>query len=112
MGGCLRAIQLTKRFGRRQVVKGIDILIEPGEIVALLGRNGAGKSTTFQMVAGQTSPDSGDIELNERSILQLPAYARARLWPDVLAARAISISQAVGGRQHWRATRAARIHEK
>ena len=79
MGGCLRAIQLTKRFGRRQVVNGIDVLIEPGEIVALLGRNGAGKSTTFQMIAGQTSPDSGDIELNERSILQLPAYARARL---------------------------------
>jgi lipopolysaccharide export system ATP-binding protein len=79
MGGCLRAIQLTKHFGRRQVVKGVDILVEPGEIVALLGRNGAGKSTTFQMIAGQTSPDSGDIQLDDRSILRLPAYARSRL---------------------------------
>jgi lipopolysaccharide export system ATP-binding protein len=79
MGGCLRAIQLTKHFGRRQVVKGVDILIQPGEIVALLGRNGAGKSTTFQMIAGQTSPDSGDIQLDDRSILRLPAYARSRL---------------------------------
>lgn len=79
MGGYLRAIQLTRRFGSRQVVNGVDILVEPGEIVALLGRNGAGKSTTFQMIAGQTTPGSGDILLDEQSITRLPAYARARL---------------------------------
>ena len=79
LGRCLRAVQLTKQFGRRKVVAGVDILVEPGEVVALLGRNGAGKSTTFQMLAGQASPDSGDIQLDDRSILNLPAHARARL---------------------------------
>ncbi|HVZ22575.1 MAG TPA: LPS export ABC transporter ATP-binding protein [Vicinamibacterales bacterium] len=79
MSAGLRATHLTKHYGARQVVKGIDVLVEPGEIVALLGRNGAGKSTTFQMLAGLASPDSGAIELDGRSIIELPAYKRARL---------------------------------
>lgn len=79
MGRSLHAIQLTRRYGTRLVVKGVDILVEPCEIVALLGRNGAGKSTTFQMIAGQTSSESGDIWLDGQSIGTLAAHVRARL---------------------------------
>lgn len=111
MSGCLRAIQLTRRFGHRHVVKGIDILVEPGEIVALLGPNGAGKSTTFQIIAGQTAPDSGDILIGSHSILELAGYARARLGLTYLPPRTVGLPQTVRRRQHSAAARRARLVE-
>lgn len=52
---------LSKRFGSRTVVQGFSMDVLPGEIVGLLGANGAGKSTTFRMVVGLYRPDAGSI---------------------------------------------------
>ncbi|MHA4874884.1 ATP-binding cassette domain-containing protein, partial [Enterococcus faecium] len=46
--------------------------IAPGEKVALLGRNGAGKSTTFHLISGRIRPSEGDILLNGESVVRLP----------------------------------------
>lgn len=74
----LEALNLRRSFGPREVVKGISLTIARGEVVGLLGRNGAGKSTTFQMIAGLVSPDSGDVRLDGESVASQPLYQRAR----------------------------------
>ncbi len=54
---------LTKRFGQVTAVDGIDLTMRPGEVVALLGQNGAGKSTTIDLALGLAGPTAGTVEL-------------------------------------------------
>jgi lipopolysaccharide export system ATP-binding protein len=70
---------LFKRYGRREVVVGVDLELSRGEIVALFGPNGAGKTTTFYMMVGFVKPDSGTIHLSGADITRLPMHQRARL---------------------------------
>ncbi|MFR0352287.1 ABC transporter ATP-binding protein [Streptomyces sediminimaris] len=53
----------VKNFGAVRAVRGVDLRIEPGETVALLGRNGAGKSTTISLLLGLNEPDEGTVLL-------------------------------------------------
>jgi lipopolysaccharide export system ATP-binding protein len=76
---------LSKRFGSRAVVQGFSMEVLPGEIVGLLGANGAGKSTTFRMVVGLYRPDAGSIIFGDTEVSDLPMYARARLGMGYLA---------------------------
>ncbi len=80
-----RVQALSKRFGSRTVVQGFSMQVEPGEIVGLLGANGAGKSTTFRMVVGLYRPDAGSITFTGKEVGELPMYARARLGMGYLA---------------------------
>jgi lipopolysaccharide export system ATP-binding protein len=75
----LAAFDLVKYYGRRRVVDGVSLHVEPGEVVGLLGANGAGKTTSFYMIIGLEKPDSGRVVLGERDITKLPMYLRARL---------------------------------
>ena len=79
MDGELVAEGLRKRYGPREVVRGVDLSLKRGEIVALFGPNGAGKTTTFYMMVGFIRPTGGRIFLKGREISQLPMYRRARL---------------------------------
>lgn len=73
----LKSENLTKSYNRRMVVKGVDIEVDSGEIVGLLGRNGAGKTTIFQMVTGLIKPDRGSIFLDEKNISRYSSHLRA-----------------------------------
>jgi branched-chain amino acid transport system ATP-binding protein len=75
----LEAIDLVKSFGRLRAVDGFSMNIEPGAVKALIGPNGAGKTTFINLVTGVLSPDSGRIRMDERCLLKLPPYERARL---------------------------------
>ena len=60
---------LRKRFGAVQAVAGVDLAVDSGEVLLLLGQNGAGKSTTLRCLGGILRPDEGEIELDD---LRLP----------------------------------------
>jgi len=62
---------VTKSFGQLQVLKGIDIKIESGEIVAIAGPSGAGKTTLLQIIGTLDKPDAGIITVNNVSVRDL-----------------------------------------
>jgi branched-chain amino acid transport system ATP-binding protein len=70
---------LVARYGAGDVLKGIDISVDEGEIVTLLGSNGAGKSTTLRAISGLVPQITGSIKLDGRSILGLKPEAIVRL---------------------------------
>jgi branched-chain amino acid transport system ATP-binding protein len=70
---------LNAGYGRAQVLFDIDLEVGEGEVVALLGRNGAGKSTTLKAIMGLVEPLSGDIVFDGKSLKLLEPYEIARL---------------------------------
>lgn len=73
----LKAINLAKSFGKRQVVKDVSFAINQGEIVGILGPNGAGKTTCFYMVVGLIRPSKGFIFIDNEDITSLPIDKRS-----------------------------------
>lgn len=55
---------LRKSFGKTEVIRGIDMVVRPGERVGIIGPNGAGKSTLFNLISGRFEPSAGEILLN------------------------------------------------
>ena len=74
----LKAHNLQKFYGKRQVVCDVSIEVNQGEIVGLLGPNGAGKTTTFYMMVGFIQPNAGKVFLEDEDITGLPMYRRAQ----------------------------------
>jgi lipopolysaccharide export system ATP-binding protein len=70
---------LQKTYGGRRVVDGVSFDVNRGEVVGLLGRNGAGKTTSFDMVLGLVKPEKGTIHLDQKPIERLPIHIRSRL---------------------------------
>jgi len=69
-------VQISKSFGSTTVVDGIDLAIADGEFVVLVGPSGCGKTTTLRMIAGLERPTSGDIRIDDTSVVQLPPQKR------------------------------------
>ncbi|MEW8412021.1 MAG: ABC transporter ATP-binding protein [Candidatus Thiodiazotropha sp.] len=64
--------------GQRPILKGVDIVLQPGEMLGLIGPNGAGKSTLLRILAGVIEPDAGELTLDGQGVGSLPHPARAR----------------------------------
>jgi simple sugar transport system ATP-binding protein len=64
----LRLKDIAKNFGAIEALKGIDLTIEPGEAVGLMGDNGAGKSTLVKIIAGNFAPSQGSIEMEGSTV--------------------------------------------
>jgi lipopolysaccharide export system ATP-binding protein len=75
----LEAHGLVKRYSGRTVVNEVSIDIQQRSIVGLLGRNGAGKTTSFRMIMGMITPNGGSVVFEGRNITRFPMYKRARL---------------------------------
>lgn len=74
----LETKNLVKRYGGRTVVDRVSITVGQGEIVGLLGRNGAGKTTSFRMTVGMITPDGGEVTFDGVDVTKMPMYQRAR----------------------------------
>lgn len=60
----IEAHRLTKRYGEKTAVDGLDFTVRPGTVTGFLGPNGAGKSTTMRMIVGLDAPTSGSVRVN------------------------------------------------
>lgn len=72
----VKIVNLTKQFNNIDILKNINIEINQGELITLLGKSGCGKSTTLKLIAGLTNPDSGDILFDGKSVLNLKTQDR------------------------------------
>ena len=70
---------LVKKYSGRTVVNGISVEVGQRTIVGLLGRNGAGKTTSFRMIVGMITPNGGSVFFQDQDVTKLPMYKRARL---------------------------------
>jgi branched-chain amino acid transport system ATP-binding protein len=75
----LHLTDLHTYYGDSHILQGVSLQVNAGEIVALLGRNGVGKTTTINSIIGFVTPRRGRIELNGAQIAGLPAHRIARL---------------------------------
>ena len=109
-------------YGASQILFGVDLMVERGTTVALLGRNGAGKSTTFKAIAGVVPPRSGNVSLNGQDITGLAPYRIARrgigyvpedrqIFPEHSVEDNLTIAAKPGldGQVHWTLDRIWRV---
>ena len=74
----LQMVEICKAFGGNQVLRALSFSLQQGSVTALIGSNGAGKSTALNILSGLIQQDSGRIVLNSKVISDLPAYQRSR----------------------------------
>jgi lipoprotein-releasing system ATP-binding protein len=75
--GMLTARNLTKNYSNLQVLKGVDVTVNKGEIVTIVGSSGAGKSTLLHLLGTLDTPTTGDVFLHNMNITQLEGRALA-----------------------------------
>ena len=75
----LQIISLRKSYRKRPVIRDVSITLGRGEVVALLGPNGSGKTTCFYAIAGLVAPEGGKVIIDGRDVTTLPMYRRAQL---------------------------------
>jgi len=79
MSALLQVKGLKVSYGGINAVKGIDLHVDQGELVALIGANGAGKSSSLKAIAGVLTPSAGEVHFATHSTDKLPAYELVRL---------------------------------
>lgn len=88
----LRLEDVSRRLAGREVVRGLSFILQRGEVLGLLGVNGAGKSTTLAMIAGVLAPTSGVVRVDNVDMAEHPELSRTRigylpesvpLWPEL-----------------------------
>ena len=75
----LKVRNLRKSYRKRPVIRDVSLEVTRGEVVALLGPNGSGKTTCFYSVAGLAMPDGGQVTIDGRDVTNYPMYRRAKL---------------------------------
>ena len=89
----LKSVNLHKSFGKRHIVRGVTIQVEPGRIVGLLGPNGAGKTTCFYMIVGLISVGDGQIFVDDIDVTHEPVNVPRRTRRGLSATGCINIPQ-------------------
>lgn len=74
----LRVHKLRKSYRKRPVIRDVTLELNRGEVVALLGPNGSGKTTSFYCIAGLITPDGGRVTIDGQDVTLFPMYRRAR----------------------------------
>jgi branched-chain amino acid transport system ATP-binding protein len=82
MSAALRLCDVTRHFGRIEIIRGVTLAVARGECHAITGPNGAGKSTLFNLISGRLPVTSGAIELAGKSIVDLAPHEIGRPGPS------------------------------
>jgi simple sugar transport system ATP-binding protein len=107
---------INKRYGAVQALDSVDLAINKGEILCLVGENGSGKSTLIKIISGVVEPDSGEIVIDGKSYKKLNAFESMKsgiqviyqdlsLFPNLSVAENISLNQRIEKREkfvNWR----------
>tara|TARA_Y100000591_G_C21789727_1_gene675884 strand:+ start:421 stop:1197 length:777 start_codon:yes stop_codon:yes gene_type:complete len=72
----LKLDKISIKFGRKTILDNLDLKLNNGQILGLLGPNGVGKSTIFNLITGLISPDFGSISINSKIVNEYPIYQR------------------------------------
>jgi branched-chain amino acid transport system ATP-binding protein len=111
-------------YGTSHILQGVRLEVGAGEVVALLGRNGVGKTTTLRTIMGLSPPRRGSIRFQGKEIAGLPPYDVARLgvayvpddlriFPDLTAEENLEIARRLSRRQgHWNRERVYELFPK
>ncbi|MGN6313374.1 MAG: ABC transporter ATP-binding protein [Rhodanobacteraceae bacterium] len=100
---------VSRRLAGREVVSDVTFSVARGEVLGLLGVNGAGKSTTLAMVAGALQPDSGSVQISGDDLREQPELARTRigylpenvpLWPELTVREYLDACGRLRGMSH------------
>ena len=75
----IELIDLEKKYGTVEAVRGVNLVVQPGELVGLIGPNGAGKTTTLRILTGQLLPTRGSVRVDGIDVVQDPGKARRKL---------------------------------
>jgi lipopolysaccharide export system ATP-binding protein len=75
----LRIVNLRKSYKKKVVIRDVSMTLDRGEVIALLGPNGSGKTTSFYAIAGLVYPEAGSVTIDGRDVTNLPMYRRAKL---------------------------------
>ena len=78
-GAGLQVLNLRKSYSKRLVIRDVSLNLGRGEVVALLGPNGCGKTTCFYSIAGLVTPEAGRVIVDGQDVTMLPMYRRAKL---------------------------------
>ena len=70
---------LNAWYGESHVLHGVDVVVQPGEVVTLLGRNGAGRTSTMRAIMGLTGSRKGSVKINGVETINMPTYRIAHL---------------------------------
>lgn len=65
-------------YGKKNILKGIDLTLQPGEMMALIGPNGSGKSTLLRVISGVLHPESGSVKIDGKAVHSMNEQERAR----------------------------------
>ena len=109
----IRTKEIRKSFGTLEVLKGIDLLVERGEVVSIVGPSGAGKTTLLQILGTLSRPSSGEIEIDGEAVhalsdRQLSRFRNTKigfvfqfhhLLPEFMALENVCIPGYIGGRE-------------
>lgn len=108
----LEAHGLNTYYGKSHILQDVSVDVDRGEVVALIGRNGSGRSTTLKTIAGVTPPRSGTITLDGRNITGLKPYTIARqgvsyvpeerrIFPNLTVLENLKLATLAGRKGRW-----------
>ena len=103
---------LNAYYGKSHILQGVDLDVAAGEVVSLLGRNGAGRSTTLKAIMGELPP-VGEVRFKNQDIAGLPSYRIARMglgyvpetrdvFPSLTVRQNLQLGLKAGGEGRWR----------
>ncbi len=75
----LEVLELSRRYGDRQILSGLTFAVRKGELIAIMGESGSGKSTLLNLIAGLDTPDSGLVRIGGVDLMALDDDGRTRL---------------------------------